>query len=81
MSTSGPRRAEWDPSTERIYAYIVAYIGERGFAPSFKEIAAGCHFSRASILRHLDKLEAWGWIAREPGVARSITLARREADR
>jgi DNA-binding MarR family transcriptional regulator len=31
----------------------------------------------SAVMRHLDRLEAWGWITREIGVARSIRLSER----
>lgn len=65
-------------STEQVYAFIRDYIGQNNFAPSVRDIAQGCYLSVSAVLRHLDKLEAWGYITREPGVARSISLTHRE---
>lgn len=33
--------------------------------------------SNSGILRHLDKLEKWGWIERHHGQARSIRILRK----
>lgn len=33
--------------------------------------------SRSAVLRHLDRLEAWGRSLREPGKARSIRIPKR----
>ncbi len=63
--------------TGEVYAFVERYIEEHGYAPSLREIAAGCYLGTSSVLRHLDKLEALGWIAREPGRARSLTLLRK----
>ena len=61
-------------TTEAVYHFIVAYIQEHGISPSQREIAEGCYLVRSSVLRHLDKLEAWGRIIRDPNKARSIRL-------
>ncbi|CAG0994087.1 hypothetical protein ARNL5_03481 [Anaerolineae bacterium] len=49
-------------STEQVYAFIRDYIGQNNFAPSVRDIAKGCYLSVSAVLRHLDRLEAWGHI-------------------
>lgn len=49
-------------STEQVYAFICDYIGQNNFAPSVRDIAQGCYLSVSAVLRHLDRLEAWGHI-------------------
>jgi DNA-binding MarR family transcriptional regulator len=62
-------------TTESVYAFIIEYMkAHNGLAPSQREIAASCYLVRSAVLRHLDRLEAWGRIIREPGKARSISL-------
>lgn len=61
-------------TTEVVYRFIVEYIEMHGISPSQREIAEGCYLVRSSVLRYLDRLEAWGRILRDPNKARSIRL-------
>lgn len=62
-------------TTMSIFRFIRDYLATHPWAPTLQEIADGCGFAWASsIIRHLDHLEAWGLIVREPGKARSIGL-------
>ncbi len=63
-----------DLLTETVYTFIRAYIHQHHLPPTLREIAEGCHIGRSTTLRHLDRLEAWGRLFREPGKARSIYL-------
>ena len=65
-----------DPNAMTVYRFIETYMQANGFAPSVRNIADGCFMSRSNVIRYLDKLEAWGYITREPGQARSIALLR-----
>ena len=60
--------------TEAVYEFICRYIGERGIAPSQREISDNCFISKGTVSRHLDRLEFQGRITREIGQARSIRL-------
>ncbi len=61
-------------TTESVFTFIEAYIAQEGIAPSQREIAEACYLAPSAVLRHLDRLEAWGRIARLPNKARSIRL-------
>jgi len=62
-------------TTESVYRFITEYMNtHEGLAPSQREIAEGCYIARSAVVRHLDKLEAWGRIRHEPNKARSIRL-------
>ncbi len=63
-----------NPTTEAVYAFIKHYIEEQGLPPSQREIAEGCYIARSAVVRHLDKLEARGWISLVPGKSRGIRL-------
>lgn len=63
-----------DPLTQTVYDFLRSYFDQHGFAPSLREIARACFIGRSTTLRHLDRLEAWGWITREEGRARGIRL-------
>jgi SOS-response transcriptional repressor LexA len=63
------------PDTERVYDFIKRYFIENGGRPpTHREIAGACYMARSSVQRHLDILDAYGLIVREPGMARGLTL-------
>lgn len=67
-----------DNRSKDIFEFICHYTSKRGFAPTLGEIAASTGFkSNAGVIRHLDRLEKWGWISRHHGSARSIRILRR----
>ncbi len=61
---------------EAIFAFMCKYHQENGFPPSLREIGKAFYMSPGTIMRYLDKMEAQGWIIREWGKARGITLKR-----
>ena len=64
-----------DSNTHAVYDFIQQYLDEHhGYAPSIREIASGAYLAPSTVIRHLDKLEAWGLIEREPHLPRSIRL-------
>lgn len=66
-----------DNRSVNIFRFICRYTGERGFPPTLHEIAQSEGFrSNSGVIRHLDKLEKWGWIERYHGNARSIRILR-----
>lgn len=71
------------PLTKRqkeILDYIGAFIEERGYAPSFEEIAD--HFgysSLATVHEHLSNLERKGYIRKSYNESRSVELVSRES--
>lgn len=71
------------PLTKRqkeILDYIGAFIEERGYAPSFEEIAE--HFgysSLATVHEHLSNLERKGYIRKSYNESRSVELVGRDA--
>lgn len=66
------------PLTKRlreIYDYLAAYIGDRGYAPTFEEIADKFAYqSLATVHEHLGRLEQKGWIRRSFNETRGIAL-------
>jgi len=61
-------------TTEEVFNYIKHYIKERSLSPTIREIAAHCYISKATVIRHLDRLEAADRITRELGQHRSIRI-------
>jgi repressor LexA len=66
------------PLTKRqseILGYLQSYIGDRGYAPSFEEIAEHFEFqSLATVHEHLTNLERKGYIHRTHNESRSIEV-------
>lgn len=66
------------PLTRRqreILDYISSYIDDRGYAPSFEEIAERFRFqSLATVHEHLTNLERKGFIRRTPNESRAIEI-------
>lgn len=63
-----------DETSQRVIEYLRAYIRQFQYSPSQRDIAKACNLNAATVVRHLDLLEAHGLIRREPGLARSIVL-------
>ncbi len=58
-----------------VYQFIVDYINEYGYSPSYGEIAGGIGTSsRGSVLKHVKALEEAGVIERKENINRSIRL-------
>jgi DNA-binding MarR family transcriptional regulator len=58
----------------RIFHFICQHNKAFGYSPSMREIAESCFIARPTVYRYLDRLEALGYIVREPGRARAIML-------
>lgn len=58
----------------RILDHIRAYQVLHGRSPSLREISRAVYLSAPSVAIHLDKMQAAGWITREPYRARSIKV-------
>jgi repressor LexA len=64
---------------KEILDFVTGFIEREGYSPSMEEIAA--HFSFASlnaVFKHLEALEARGYLHRDANRARSIELKRNE---
>lgn len=66
--------------THTVYIFICNHIKTYGYGPTLREIGAACYLRHSSVLRHTDRLEGMGWIARTPGKARSIHLGENAPD-
>lgn len=63
----------------RILNCIRDFLGDRGYAPTVRDVMKGCNISTPSLVQyHLDKLEKEGYIQRDPQVFRSIRLVEKE---
>lgn len=57
-----------------VLQYVRQYIKIKGYPPSVRELAAGCYYSTTAVLRHLDRLEAMGYLRRDRNKSRGIAL-------
>jgi len=57
-----------------ILEFIVEHIQESGYPPTVREICEGLGLTNWSLQYHLGMLEDYGYILRDPGVARGIRL-------
>ena len=63
------------PKRKRVLDFITAFIEERGYAPSIRDIASGCSTSSPSVAQYYVKaLERDGYINRHREISRSISL-------
>lgn len=58
-----------------ILEYIKGYILRNGYAPTTREIAAGCYVSITCARRHMERLRDMGVISWQIKTARTITIA------
>ncbi len=61
---------------ELVFEYVRGYIEQQGYPPTMRDIARACQLSPGAVLYNLDKLEAWGWLTRQPHAARSLRILR-----
>jgi DNA-binding MarR family transcriptional regulator len=66
------QKAELQP----VFAWICHYVEENSFPPTLRELADQFYMSPGRIDRMLTQMERLGWVAREPGRKRGITLVR-----
>ncbi len=60
---------------EKVYRYIRQFFGERGYAPTVRDILKGCAISSTAVVQHhLNVLQREGRIRRDAAVFRSIRL-------
>ncbi len=65
---------------KEILDFVTAFIEREGYSPSMEEIAAHFHFrSLNAVFKHLQAIEARGYLHRDANRARSIELKRADA--
>jgi len=71
--------AQTSQRRQQILSFIREFIERKGYPPTVRDILHSCHISSPAVVQHhLKVLENQGFISREPGIRRSITLADRE---
>jgi DNA-binding MarR family transcriptional regulator len=53
---------------------MMALLNKSSVPPTHREIAREAHIAASTVVRHLDRLETWGYIRRLEGVKRGIEL-------
>ena len=62
-----------DRQTE-VYSFIIAFIEEHGYSPSFREIAKGCYFgSISTVAGYIDRLVKKGVLDYTPRTPRTLS--------
>ena len=71
------------PTTRQreVFDFIVAYIADRAYPPTYGEIQVGVGLRhRSAVMSHLIALRRKGWLTWQDGSARTLrTLERKEA--
>jgi len=66
---------------KRLLDYVITFIDEHGYSPSYREIQRGMGYSSvATVSKHLDNLEIAGLIRRKDNKSRSIEVVGRSRD-
>lgn len=67
--------------TMRVFRFVAAYVKERGYAPPYRAIAAGCGLkSTSTVAYHLGLLFEAGYLAHERGRPRALAVLKEFAD-
>jgi len=75
-STMKRGQPELSSRQQAVLDYIRAFLEERGYPPSVREIVTGCGISSTSVAAfHLKRLEAKGCLRRHPDISRGLELA------
>ena len=69
-------KAQHRQEMEDLFVYLCHYQRDNTFPPTLREIGSTFFMSPSTVLRYLDKMQAAGWITREWGKARGITMLR-----
>ena len=56
--------------------FIKAYVKQLGYAPSVLDIAVGLDIVPSAVGKRLQRLQAIGWITRQPRKVRSIVVVK-----
>ena len=64
------------PKEQKIYDYIVKSVHENGYAPSVRDICRDLGYkSTSTVHMYLNRLDLLGYITKEDGKSRAVTLA------
>lgn len=75
MKKTPKAKARFAKDREAVLEFLTAYLGEQGYAPSYREICEGVGIKSTSYVTPLLKsLEDDGYIRQRPRVPRAIAL-------
>lgn len=74
MSSANDNAAQWTAKQGQYLAFIYAYATLHGYAPAERDMERFFRCAAPSVHTMVKTLEREGYIRRQPGVARSITL-------
>lgn len=57
-----------------VYKFIVQYIKDNGYAPTYREIGRGINLSLSNVVTYIKHLEFDGWIKTKPHSPRAIKV-------
>jgi SOS-response transcriptional repressor LexA len=63
-----------DGTNGEVFKFIQQFMAIHKFAPSLSEIADGCRISTSTAHKALELLEKRGYLERQKGMQRSITI-------
>lgn len=64
---------------KEVYAFVVEYVREQGYAPSYREICAALDVgSTATVHEHIKNLQRKGFLSSEDGAPRSIGVSAKQ---
>ncbi len=59
---------------QETYQFIIDFIKENGYSPSYREIANGVGCALSTVVRRLEKLVEFGMIEMKPNCQRTIKV-------
>lgn len=59
-----------------VFLFIKSYIEKHGFSPTYDEMAKNFNIKKQNITRFINRLEDLGYIVRNRGKNRNITIIR-----
>ncbi|HEX2173947.1 MAG TPA: transcriptional repressor LexA [Dehalococcoidia bacterium] len=63
------------PRQEQILAFLAEFIDDKGYPPSYRQIAQACHISSTSVVDYnLEVLEREGYLRRDREISRGLEL-------
>jgi hypothetical protein len=81
VAQEAPSPQPLTPRQREVLTYLDHYIAEHRFPPTSRELSIACNLGSASgAHRMLQTLERKGYIRREPGLSRALTMLRPEVD-
>lgn len=78
---AGGGEPHWGTRPRRVLAFLRDFTAEHGYPPSMAEVGAAVGLtSTSSVARQLGVLETRGYIKRDPGKPRAITILDHPSD-